>query len=219
MKNNYLYHKKETTLQRAWILSLLGLVAVSFAYYVGESNTIHADFLRRGVEFLSLLGSWIVFLIISKKSLSSSAGKKLESFSSIFIALVMFISFIFISYNAYKEFIEPSETGWLLPGIIVALVALVNNSYFWRKYNKIVKEESTQIIESQRRLYRSKALGDIVVFLTLISTVLLGAYDWHQYIDPAGSVLIALFILFSALKILKEAVGSLNDSDNNNSNK
>ncbi len=213
MKNNYLYHKKETTLQRAWILSLLGLVAVSFAYYVGESNTIHADFLRRGVEFLSLLGSWIVFLIISKKSLSSSAGKKLESFSSIFIALVMFISFIFISYNAYKEFIEPSETGWLLPGIIVALVALVNNSYFWRKYNKIVKEESTQIIESQRRLYRSKALGDIVVFLTLISTVLLGAYDWHQYIDPAGSVLIALFILFSALKILKEAVGSLNDSD------
>ena len=213
MKNNYLYHKKETTLQRAWILSLLGLVAVSFAYYVGESNTIHADFLRRGVEFLSLLGSWIVFLIISKKSLSSSAGKKLESFSSIFIALVMFISFIFISYNAYKEFIEPSETGWLLPGIFVALVALVNNSYFWRKYNKIVKEESTQIIESQRRLYRSKALGDIVVFLTLISTVLLGGYHWHQYIDPAGSVLIALFILFSALKILKEAVGSLNDSD------
>ena len=209
MKNNYLYHKKETTLQRAWILSLLGLIAVYFAYYVGESNTIHADFLRRGVEFMSLLASWIVFLVINKKSLSSYARKKLEFFSSLFIASVMFISFVSISYSAYREFIEPTETGWLLPGIAVALVALVNNSYFWRKYKKIVREESTQIIESQRRLYRSKALGDIVVFLTLTSTILLGAYHWHQYIDPAGSLLIALFILFSALKILKEAVDSL----------
>ncbi len=211
MEKGYLYHKKETTLHRAWILSLFGLVAISFAYYVGGSSTIHADFLRRGVEFITLLSSWIVFLVINKKALSLSVGKKLEFFSSLLIVFVMFISFIFISYNAYNEFIEPSEVGWLIPGIIVALVAFVNNFYFWRKYNKIVREESTQIIESQRRLYRSKALGDVVVFLTLISTILLGSYQWHQYIDPAGSVLIALFILGSALKILSEAVNSLKE--------
>ncbi|MFW6014647.1 MAG: cation transporter [Candidatus Nanoarchaeia archaeon] len=99
---------------------------------MGQSNTINADFLRRGVEFLSILASWIVFLIINKKTLSPSAVKKLESFSSLLITTVMLISFVFISYKAYTEFIEPSETGWLLPGILIALIALVNNSYFWR---------------------------------------------------------------------------------------
>lgn len=211
MKKPYLYYKKEKTLHRAWILSLIGLVAVFFAYYVGESNTIYADFIRRGVEFLSLLASWLVFLFINKKGLSQLASKRLEFFSSLLIASVMFVSFIFISYNAYGEFIEPSETEWLWPGIVVALIALVNNSYFWRKYKKIVKEESTQIIESQRRLYRSKALADSVVLVTLLSTYFLSSYDWHQYIDPAGSIVVAFFILGSALKILKESIVSLKD--------
>ena len=213
MENHRLYSKKKKTLHRAWIASFVGLVAVLFAYKVGESSIIFADFLRRGIEFLSLFISWIVFLVINKKTLSAHAGKKLEFISGFFIVFIMLFSFISISYNAYIEFLEPTETGWLLPGMVVASIAIINNSYFWRKYKKIVREESTQIIESQRRLYRSKVWGDGTVLITLLLTQFLGSYHWQKYIDPAGSVLIALFILFSAIKILKENISSLRADD------
>ncbi len=217
MSNPQLYSKKKKILGRAWVSSFLGLAAVVFAYYVGGSSIIFADLLRRGVEFLSLLFSWIIFLFINKKTLPDHVNKKLESVSGYFVALIMLISFAFISYNAYQEFLEPTKAGWLLPGMIVASVALINNGYFWRKYRKITKEDPTQIIESQRRLYRAKTLGDLVVLITLLSTHFFVSLHWHQYIDPAGSAIIALFVLFSAVRILKK--GTNNNPENGSGNK
>ncbi|UMZ73809.1 cation diffusion facilitator family transporter [Natranaerofaba carboxydovora] len=208
MKDND-YYKKEKTFRVAWIISLIGSSITVYAYIVSGSATIFADLFRRSTELLSMFISWLIFVKINKKSNIKPVyfTSKLENVSGLLISFVMFFSFILISINTIEEFMSPKPVGWIIPGLLLAVFGVIINSYFWRRHTKFSKEESSPIIEAQRRLYRSKTMVDASVVITLITSKIFESYHWHLYIDPIGSVIVAAFILFSAIKVFSESIG------------
>ena len=208
---NEIYYKKEKTLRAAWMISLLGPFVTTYAFLVSQSATIFADLLRRTTELLSLFFSWFIFKKVNKTSITKPIyySDKLENLSGLFISIVMFFSFGLIIVNTINEFADPKEVGWILPGLVIALFGVIINGYFWKRHRSLAKEESTPILEAQWQLYRSKTVVDSSVVITLVSSEIFTPYEWHLYIDPVGSIVVAIFVLASAIKVFKETITSL----------
>lgn len=52
---------------------------------------------------------------------------------------------------------ENTEKGNVIPGLTIAILGVVANTIFWRKYTKLNKAEPNAIIAVQARLYRAKS--------------------------------------------------------------
>lgn len=200
--------KSEKVLRAAWLLSLWAPLSTGIAYYLGQSSVLLADFLRRSNELLALWLSWYIFRIareLEEKGQPEEARKK-EKKSSLFMAAVMFLSGAFVFYSAWNSYVSPKPLGWILPGILVATGGLIVNSYFWYKNWSLSRLPGRPILESQWRFYRAKTIIDMTVLLTLFITSyqVIGPPSWLA--DPIGALVVALFIWYSAIKILIDVV-------------
>ena len=66
-------------------------------------------------------------------------------------------------------------------------------------------------MESQWHLFRAKAIADMVIFSSLVVSLIFRKYLWSHYIDPFASLIIAGFLLFSIYNILSDSVYDLLD--------
>jgi len=202
--------EKERILRAAWLVSLSAPISTAIAHYFGRTSILLADFLRRSNEFLALFLAWYIFIRIREHELESedeSGGvRRLELFSSVFMAGVMIISGLIILRSAWNQFISPESPGWLVPGLLINGGGLVVNGFFWYKNYSLHRRDGSQIMANQWRFYRAKTAVDFMVLSSLLITNfdLLGPFSWLS--DPLGSLLVALFIWFSAWRILREAL-------------
>ena len=194
---------QEKILRAAWMVSLLAPLTTGLAHYVGRTSVLLADFLRRSNEFLALLLAWIVFLKVCQAEEEGQEGKviRLEKLSSSFMALVMLISGGVVLYSAVNQLLTPEPPGWLIPGMVINGGGLVVNGYFWYKNYQLNRKTENVLMANQWRFYRAKTLMDFVVLssLLIINFQLLGEYSWLS--DPLGSIIVAVFMWFSASRI------------------
>ena len=66
-------------------------------------------------------------------------------------------------------------------------------------------------MDSQWKLFRTKAFSDFTVLVSLIATLELSAYRWSLYIDPLASFVIAGFLLFSGYRVITTSLPDLLD--------
>lgn len=195
-------------LRAAWLVSLTAPISTAIAQYFGRTTILLADFLRRSNEFLALFLAWFVFIKICQLNQEEDEGKinKLELVSSIFMVIVMMISGIVILHSAVSQILSPEEPGWLIPGLLINTGGLVVNSFFWYKNYKLDSKESSVIMSNQWKFYRAKAAVDFMILTSLLITNyhLLGVYSWLA--NPIGSLMVTIFIWYSAGKILLQAI-------------
>ncbi len=203
-----LYRRKERTLRAAWLISLWAPLGTGVAMVLGRSTVLFADFLRRSSELLALFLAWLVIRKVSqgKNARFNYGYGKLENLSSLIVATVMVFSFVIIAFSAAGRILDPRPLAILWPGILVASGGLIVNSWFWRRTSALNREESTPVFEAHWRLYRAKSIIDLAVLITLGMSALLRDYNWSVYIDPAGSLIIAVFLLGSAYRITRASV-------------
>lgn len=213
LKTTELRRKKERTLRIAWIMSLAAPLITGLAFYYGRTTVLLANFFRRSSELLSLFLSWYVF-----KKVSSGPDEnynygyyKMEDAASLVVGLVMNLSFILVLYNGIHRFRNPTSSGWLLPGLIIAGGGLIISLWFWQRNYRLSKRKSTPIFEAQWRLYRAKALIDFTVFLTLFLNIMFEKERIALYVDSIGSILISFFLLVSGILLIKKSLKALLD--------
>lgn len=208
-----LKQKKDKALKAAWILSLLAPLVTGIAFILGQTNILLADFFRRTAELLALFLAWFVFRKVAKGSNReyNYGYHKLEDLSSLFVGLIMIISFIIILYSSINRLINPSPSGWLLPGLIIASLGFIVNGWFWKRNYQLNKKEPTPVFEAQWRLYRVKTLIDFFVIITLILDMTLSSNLWSIYIDFFASLIIASILLVSGLYLMNNALKNLTD--------
>jgi len=99
----------------------------------------------------------------------------------------------------------------VLLGIVLMVIGVTMNSYLWLKNYRFNQKDPSPIMDSQWKLFRTKAFSDFTVLISLIATLELSAYSWSLYIDPLASFVIAGFLLFSGYRVITTSLPDLLD--------
>ncbi|MEN6444162.1 MAG: cation diffusion facilitator family transporter [Methanoregula sp.] len=194
--------------------TILWLPDIAAALLAG-SIVMYADVLKCANEILATFFAWITLRKISRGSagIYDYGMGKFETVTSIITGGVMFISLAFVFYSAVNriEFPEPIRSYGAVFGIVLMFIGVCANSWLWRKNYRLALIDPSPIMDSQWRLFRTKALSDFSVFLSLILSVGLSGFAWSVYIDPLASFIIAGFLFFSGYRVIASSLPDLLD--------
>lgn len=193
------------TLAMSVLMSAPGPLVVGLGLIMGKSSTQLADFARRSSELAAIIVSYIVFSL-SCKPKYSEAGKKarLEKFANICVGAAMCFGGAAILFLAI--FAGSVEKGNVIPGLCIALLGVIANSLFWRKYAKLSREGGSSILSAQVGLYRAKSLVDGCVTLALTMVLLFPGSTLAYWFDLTGSVIVSMYLMWSGFKTVKDAI-------------
>lgn len=202
-KNQGLKKEKEGTLRAAWIISSGAPLVTGFAFYQSGSVSVLADFFRRTLELMVLFSNWLIYkkILKSEDSAKKIDEKKLEGYAARGVMVVMGISFVVIFFNAILQLKDPEPLGEIWAAMTIGILGILVNGTFWWKNRSLAKREESSIFYAQWKLYRAKALMDVTLIIILSSSKIFEGYPPALYFDPAGSIIMSFFLLYSSYSI------------------
>ena len=193
------------TLLWSVLMSSPGPLVVGLGLLSGRSSTQIADFVRRSAELLAIIMSFIVFKLTTKDEVCNEEKKqKLERISNVFVGAMMCVGGIFMIILAFMT--DNSDKGNVIPGLAIAVMGVIANSIFWRKYTHLNKIEPNAILMVQARLYRAKTLVDGCVTIALLSVVIAPATRISLYLDFIGSLIVAIYLVWCGVRTIYETI-------------
>lgn len=198
---------REKTLVASLLLSMWGPLTTGAAVLLSHSTTQLADFIRRSVELAALFVSWNVFRYLSRNTeLSPKMKAKMEKTAGTSVAVALCCSGTVMILLAIYRFPTFEPGGNVYPGLIIAVLGLITNSWFWRRYLRFTREKYSTIMDAQSKLYRAKACVDSCVIVALAAVAFYPAHPVTRYIDILGSVVLAGYLLWSGIQTAHDTI-------------
>lgn len=198
--------KKEASGKKTLLLSVLmsapGPIVVGLGLLAGKSSTQLADFFRRSAELLAIICSFVIYCITENDT--GSRKQKLEKAANLFVGFAMCAGGLIMM--ALAIWAPSEEKGNVIPGLVIAVLGVIANTLFWRKYTRLDKQTPNAILAVQARLYRAKALMDGCVTTALLAVALFPASRAAAALDAVGSVIVAVYLVWCGAKTVKECV-------------
>jgi ferrous-iron efflux pump FieF len=132
---------------------------------------------------------------------------KAESLTSLFQAIVIGASGIFIIWEAVHRIKVPHETRSEAVGIVSMLVAIAVSAWLVRKLRRAAKETESPALSSDALHY----VTDIYINGGVLIALVVTAFTGWSVADPLISLVIALYIIKSAFGLAHESVNILMD--------
>lgn len=193
------------TLLWSVIMSSPGPLVVGIGLIMGRSSTQIADFVRRSAELMAIIVSFVVYQLTTRDGFTDMERKaRLEKNTDFFVGGAMCLGGAMMLVLALLP--STGETGNVIPGLSIAILGVIANSIFWRRYSRIGKESNNSILLVQSRLYRAKTFVDICVTAALLSVTLLPGSQLSYWLDKAGSAVVALYLIHTGFKTISERV-------------
>ena len=206
--------KQRTILVSLLIDFILWLPDIAAAVLSG-SIVLFADALKCANE---ILATFLAYLTVRKMAKGGGGiydygMGKMETMTSIVTGGVMFISLALVFFAAvYRiEFPEGLVREGAYLGVVLMVIGVCTNSWLWVRNYRLNQKEPSPIMDSQWRLFRTKAFSDFSVLTALILSLSLSQYAWALYIDPLASFIIAGFLLFSGYRVVASSLPDLLD--------
>lgn len=197
--------KEKNSGKRTFVTGILvsapGVLILGFGLLSGSSSTQIADFIRRSAELLGNIMAFITFCITSKLQ-EGSRKQLLERRSNLFVGAMMCLGGIIMLALAFGGGNE--EKGNVIPALIIALLGVLANTLFWRKYTKLDRQQPDPILAVQARLYGAKSLVDICVTIALLSVALFPETAFSYWLDRIGSAVVAVYLALCGAKTIRE---------------
>jgi len=198
---------KERSGNRTMLMSVLmsspGPIVVGLGLMAGRSSTQLADFFRRSAELLALIVAFVVYRLTSGEKGTDEAKKaRLERLSNLAVGALMCLSggaMLFVTVMS-----ENTEKGNVIPGLTIAVLGVIANFLFWRKYTKLSRETGSSILAVQSRLYRAKTLVDTCVTTALMTVALFPGSAAAVYLDFLGSIVVSLYLVWCGARTVWE---------------
>lgn len=198
-------NKKSGSRTLLWsvIMSSPGPLVVGLGLMAGRSSTQIADFVRRSSELLAIIMAFVTYKITTKDGQEDLVKKeKVERVSNLFVGAMMCLGGSIMLLLAFVS--ENEDKGNVIPGLTVAVLGVIANTIFWRKYTKLNKQEPNPILAVQARLYRAKSLVDGCVTIALLSVAIAPEAVFSYYLDMIGSVIVAIYLIFCGVQTIRE---------------
>ena len=191
------------TLLWSVIMSSPGPLVVGLGLMAGRSSTQIADFVRRSSELLAIIMAFVTYKITTKDGQEDLVKKqKIERFSNLFVGAMMCLGGSIMLILAFAA--ENEDKGNVIPGLSIAVMGVIANTIFWRKYTKLNKAEPNPILAVQARLYRAKSLVDGCVTIALLAVAIAPESVFSYYLDMIGSVIVAGYLIFCGVQTIRE---------------
>lgn len=191
------------TLLLSVLMSAPGPLVMGLGLLSGRSTTQLADFIRRSAELLAIIMAFVTYRLTTKDGETDTEKKeRLERFSNLFVGAMMCLGGSIMLVLAFLS--DGGDKGNVIPGLVIALLGVIANTIFWRKYAKLNKAEPNPILAVQSRLYGAKSLVDGCVTLALLSVALAPHSAFSHYFDKIGSAVVAVYLIFCGIKTVRE---------------
>lgn len=191
------------TLLWSVLMSAPGPLVVGLGLLAGKSSTQIADFVRRTSELLAIIMSFVVYKMTTKDGMSDEPRKALlERRSNAFVGAMMCLGGAFMIALAFMS--GSSDKGNVIPGLSIAVMGVIANTLFWRKYALLNKKEPNAILAVQARLYRAKSLVDTCVTIALLSVCIAPGSPASAMLDFIGSIIVALYLIWCGVRTIWE---------------
>ena len=191
------------TLLWSVIMSSPGPLVVGLGLLAGRSSTQIADFVRRSAELLAIIMSFMMYQITTKDGVCDEARKKrLERRSNAFVGVMMCVGGSLMIALAFLS--EQTDKGNVIPGLAIAVMGVIANTIFWRKYTRLNKQEPNAILGVQARLYRAKSLVDGCVTAALLSVAVAPGSAVSYWLDLVGSIVVAAYLVWCGIRTVWE---------------
>lgn len=194
---------REKVLRTSLLLSAPGPLFTGLAVISSQSTTQIADFIRRGVELIALFLSWWVFRRIQRNAVSAAEQRRLERLTGYSVAGAMIFSGGIMLALALSRMGTFEPGGKVTLGLTIAVLGLLTNGWFWRRYTALTREHYSAVIAAQQNLYRAKTLVDLCVVIALGAVAIAPAHPATRYVDILGSVTVAGYLLWSGLRMAR----------------
>jgi divalent metal cation (Fe/Co/Zn/Cd) transporter len=196
----------EKTLLASVLLSSPGPIVVGMGLLLGRSSTQLADFVRRTAELAAILVSWAVFRLLHQGGEPDAVHKaRLEKTANLCVGAAMCLSGAAMALIA--GFSGEAEKGNVLPGLVIALLGVTTNTWFWLRYRKLNREKPDAILAVQARLYRAKSLVDACVTAALSVVAIAPGTPAARAMDLGGSIIVAAYLIVNGIMTIRAAKG------------
>lgn len=197
------------------VAGLVDTIVTVGAMIAASSSVLLADSLKTFLEFLAVLLSWLTLRRIRRGThLYFDYGlHKLEDFSSLVVAGLMLVCLAVIVMNATINLCHPSHIAgsgvWVSVGAQIVYAFI--NGLLCRKNRRLAAAQNSPVLQAQAGLFLTKAVANVFILTSLVSSVSLTRYSWSVYIDPIASLVIAASILAPAVGIFSHSFNGLLD--------
>jgi len=192
------------TLLTSVLMSAPGPLVVGLGLLAGRSSTQIADFVRRTSELLAIILSFAVYRMTTRDGVCDERRRALlERRSNAFVGAMMCVGGAFMIALAFLSGHE--DKGNVIPGLSIAVLGVIANTLFWRKYAQLNQKQPNAILAVQARLYRAKSLVDGGVTAALLSVAVWPGSRFSAGLDFAGSILVAVYLMWCGLQTIWES--------------
>ena len=191
------------TLLLSVLMSAPGPLILGLGLLEGHSSTQIADFVRRSAELLAIIMAYATYLVTTRDSMADPNRRaRVERFSNLFVGAMMCLAgslMLVLALVANSE-----DKGNVIPALAIAVMGVVANTLFWRKYARLNRADPNPILAVQVRLYRAKSLVDGCVTLALLAVLLLPDSPSSAWLDRMGSAVVAVYLVFCGMQTIRE---------------
>ena len=188
------------TLLMSVLMSAPGPLVVGLGLLAGRSSTQLADFFRRSAELLAIIAAFVTYRLAGDAEPDRKAH--LERRSNLLVGALMCLSGALML--ALAIFAPSEDKGNVIPGLAIAVMGVIANCIFWRRYARLSRQEGDAILLVQSRLYRAKTLVDGCVTAALTAVLLLPGSPLAARLDTLGSAVVSLYLLWCGIKTVRE---------------
>ena len=206
---------KGPLIRAASIASLFVSSTLIIIKYYGWAETDSISLLGSLADSLmDFLASIFVFIAISFSLLPADEKHRFGYGKSeglvVFIqSLLIGVSGLYVFSEAIQRFFHPTEINqpsiavWIIVVSIVLSIALV----LFQKY--VVKISKSKAIESDQYHY----LTDLYINISVLISILISSWTAYLFVDSLIGLIIALFVIYSAINLLKKSFKILLDQE------
>ena len=133
---------------------------------------------------------------------------KMEPLAAVIEGVVVSFSALFILYEALIKIAHPRETAHMPESIAVMVASFIITAFLVYFLNYVAKKTKNMVIKADALHYKTDLFsnGAILTALVLIS------YTAEELIDPILGIAIAIYMIYSAIPIIKEGILMLLDA-------
>jgi cation diffusion facilitator family transporter len=132
---------------------------------------------------------------------------KAESLAGLFQSLVIAASGIYLIWEASRRIAGPHTTSYEWIGMATMLIATATSIALVKRLQRVSRETDSLALHSDALHY----LTDIYTNMSALVALLIVRLSGWQAADPLISILIALYILWSAVHVARESIDVLMD--------
>lgn len=176
--------------------------------FIARSTAMLADGMHSLSDVITTIGV-IIGLKLSHKEADKShpyGHEKIESITSLFLAIVLFLVAISIGYSRIIKIINHSYVTPGFSAIIAAIISIIVKELMYWYTIKYANQINSPSLKADAWHHRSDALSSAGALIGIA-----GARMGYTFLDPLVAIIIALVIIKVAFDISKQSIAQLID--------